>query len=256
MREERGFFFQERENFCVIRRCFSSLSVCGEGLRWQTGGRQRCQLRQVAPHHVSPLLQDGWKVKPRLVFKCEVQRRSCTWPECYFLESGPKSASRPRCSVVSKSLSGFGFLKSDGRFRMCTSFLNCWHRAVCGRGDRVRGETGVKHGELADNGHVELQQAVGRVPLLLSAATSTAEISQWAQALLSSGWTKHYPQSSCDEFLELVFPLLVSGFLGVGVWERVVVLVQSSNVDFGDLGHHRSQLGVARTLRHADIQWF
>lgn len=96
----------------------------------------------------SPLLQDGWKVKTRLVFKCEVQKGRRASPECYSLESGLKSASRPSCSLVSKSLSGFGFLKSDGRFRMCTSFLNCWHRAVCRRGDRVGGETEVKHSQL------------------------------------------------------------------------------------------------------------
>lgn len=116
----------------------------------------------------SPLLQDGWKVKTRLVLKCEVQKGRRASPECYSLESGLKSASRPSCSLVSKSLSGFGFLKSDGRFRMCTSFLNCWHRAVCRRGDRVGGETGIKHSQLADNGHVELQHtfpnAAGRVP--------------------------------------------------------------------------------------------
>lgn len=128
----------------------------------------------------SPLLQDGWKVKTRLVFKCEVQKGRRASPECYSLESGLKSASSPSCSLVSKSLSGFGFLKSDGRFRMCTSFLNCWHRAVCRRGDRVGGETGVKHSPLTDNGHVELQHtfpnAAGRVPPL--GAISTAALSQ------------------------------------------------------------------------------
>lgn len=58
-----------------------------------------------------------------------------------------------------------------------------------------------------------------------------------------------YPNSSCNELFELVFPLLVSKLLGVGVHEPVVVLVQRVHVDVWDLGHHGSQLHVARTLR-------
>lgn len=59
----------------------------------------------------------------------------------------------------------------------------------------------------------------------------------------------HYPNGSCDEPLELVSPLLVSELLSIGVDEPVIVLVQSLHTDVGDLGHHRSQLYVARPLR-------
>lgn len=64
----------------------------------------------------------------------------------------------------------------------------------------------------------------------------------------------HYPNSSCNELLELVFPLLVSNFLGTGVHEPVIILVQSIHIDVWDLGHHCSQLHVARALRQMYAQ--
>ena len=48
--------------------------------------------------------------------------------------SGAKRAARPTVSLLWISFSGFGFLNSDGRFRIWTSFLNCWHRAFCWQG--------------------------------------------------------------------------------------------------------------------------
>lgn len=48
----------------------------------------------------------------------------------------------------------------------------------------------------------------------------------------------HYPNSSCYELLELVFPLLLSDLLGVRVHEPVIILVQSFYADVWDLGHH------------------
>lgn len=67
-------------------------------------------------------------------------------------------------------------------------------------------------------------------------------------ALLSSGYMWHYPNSSRDELLELFFPLLVADFLGIGIYKPLVILVQSLQVDVWDLGHHCSQLYVARPL--------
>lgn len=62
----------------------------------------------------------------------------------------------------------------------------------------------------------------------------------------------HYPNSSCNELLELVFPLLVSDLLSIGVHQPVVILVQSLQTDVWDLGHHCSQLNVTRPLRLMD----
>lgn len=59
----------------------------------------------------------------------------------------------------------------------------------------------------------------------------------------------HYPNSSCYELFEHVFPLLVSDLLGIGVNQPVIILIQSIGIDVGDLGHHCSQLYVTRPLR-------
>ncbi len=64
----------------------------------------------------------------------------------------------------------------------------------------------------------------------------------------------HYPNSSFNELLELVFPLLLSDLLGAGLQEPVIILVQSLHIDVWDLGHHCSQLHVARPLRQMDRQ--
>lgn len=64
----------------------------------------------------------------------------------------------------------------------------------------------------------------------------------------------HYPNSPCNELLELVFPLLAPNLLGIGVHEPVIILVQSLHTDVWDLGHHCSQLHVARPLRQMDRQ--
>lgn len=61
-----------------------------------------------------------------------------------------------------------------------------------------------------------------------------------------------YPNCSCNELPELVFPLLVSDLLGIGVQEPVIILVQSLHTDVWDLGHHCSQLHVASPLRQTD----
>lgn len=66
----------------------------------------------------------------------------------------------------------------------------------------------------------------------------------------------HYPDSSCNELLELVFPLLVSSLLAIGVHEPVIILVQSLHINVRDLGHHCSQLHVARPLKQMDRQVF
>lgn len=174
-------------------------------------------------------------MKTRLVFKCEVQKGRRASPECYSLESGLKSASRPSCSLVSKSLSGFGFLKSDGRFRMCTSFLNCWHRAVCRRGDRVGGETGVKHSQLTDNGHVELQHtfpnAARRVPPpSASWRYPAAGISRMKHCALVAEQSIT-PKAPAMSFLNLSFFLLSPAFWELGsesarsYWSRIPTLM-------------------------------
>lgn len=74
------------------------------------------------------------------------------------------------------------------------------------------------------------------------------------EGLPSSGLKWHYPDSSCDELLKLVFPLLVSNLLGIGVHEPVIILVKSLHTDVRDLGHHRPQLHVARPLRQMEGQ--
>lgn len=56
------------------------------------------------------------------------------------LFSGENRDARPSASLSRTSLSCLGLLKSDGRLRICTSFLNCSHRAFCGRKKRE-----VKH---------------------------------------------------------------------------------------------------------------
>jgi len=48
------------------------------------------------------------------------------WFPQQWSRSGENRAIRPAASVFSSiSVVGFGFLNRDGRFRMCTSFLNC-----------------------------------------------------------------------------------------------------------------------------------
>lgn len=62
------------------------------------------------------------------VFMKSIRTTVCSYRSLF---AGEKRAARPTASVFSISLSDFGFLKSDGRFRIWTSFLNCWHRAFC-----------------------------------------------------------------------------------------------------------------------------
>lgn len=54
------------------------------------------------------------------------------------LFSGENRDARPSASLSRTSLSCLGLLKSDGRLRICTSFLNCSHRAFCGRKKKER----------------------------------------------------------------------------------------------------------------------
>lgn len=77
----------------------------------------------VCTHTVSPVFS-----------QCE-SVRTAAW-SYRVLFSGVKRAARPSASLFSTSLSDFGFLKSDGRFRIWTSFLNCWHRAFCWQGTK------------------------------------------------------------------------------------------------------------------------
>lgn len=65
---------------------------------------------------------------------------------CFYraLFSGEKRAARPNGSVVNVSFSGFCFLKRDGRFRIWTSFLNCWQRAFCWQGRERKREERLK----------------------------------------------------------------------------------------------------------------
>lgn len=58
-----------------------------------------------------------------------------------------------------------------------------------------------------------------------------------------------YPNGSSQELFELIFPLLLSRFLGFGVQKLMVVLVQTVYADVGDLRHYSSQLYIARTLQ-------
>lgn len=58
----------------------------------------------------------------------------------------------------------------------------------------------------------------------------------------------HYPNNSCNELLELVLFLLLSKPLAFSSHKLLIELVQSFNTDVWDLGHHCSQLHVARTL--------
>lgn len=68
-----------------------------------------------------PQLQDG-EGNPGLhtLIPSSVSMKSITATMCSYrvLFSGEKRAARPNASLFCTSLSGFGFLKSDGRFRI------------------------------------------------------------------------------------------------------------------------------------------
>lgn len=67
-----------------------------------------------------PQLEDG-EGKPWFVHNSVFSQKSIRTTMCSYrvLFSGEKRAARPSASLFgSRSLSGFGFLKSDGRFRI------------------------------------------------------------------------------------------------------------------------------------------